>query len=614
MKKRILALLLAAVMILPFAVACVNSDTEPGNVTSVPDTTEGPDINVTVTQPDATTQTPDTTEPDNSLLLTPDASADYQIVVSSTASTSLYSAAANLGKALGELWDCEDLTVVRDDTSPTENEIIIGSTNRSESKELLASLREGDYVVATSGSDIYIVGGSYTKTLEAMEYFANSIEAAGNEGLRLDPDEPYYGLADYPIRTITVDGVDLRNYTIVVPAESDYYTYFATEIFNDFLMENVGYSLKRVADSTEITQYEIIVGSTTRADSKTDKAFAAGEYSLSKSGDKIVCLGDRQFVAGGLSDIMQKLPVDGNNQSVSITGFATEIAPKAFEFKKAKSAVLLIGDGMGFNSILSAKIAGKVTDFSGYHLLNQGESKTNSVSGVTDSAAGGTALATGYKTVNGYLGVDRNKKAIPNLRALADNYGAMTAILTTDAITGATPAAFMVHHNNRNDTAIIQEQIDLLVADKYIEYAKGSVGDSLLSETKAALKTISAGGSSFFMMIEEGYIDKHSHSNNFEGMFAALSRFDKTITYVSTFTVMHPETVMIITADHETGGIQCSEKNGIYKYTSTSHTGVNVPILAMGAGTEIFNGKAVENIEIAKFLAAIFGAEKFGQQ
>lgn len=613
MKKRILALLLAAVMILPFAVACGNGDNESGN-TSVPDTTVGPDINVTVTQPDATTQTPDVTDPDNSLLLKPNVSTDYQIVVSSTASTSLYSAAANLGKALGELWGCDALTVVRDDTSPADNEIVIGATNRGSSGELFATLREEDFVVAVSESDVYLIGGSYTKNIEAMEYFASSVESAGAEGFRLDPDEPYYDLADYPIRTITVDGVDLRNYTLVIPAKQDIYAVFATEIFNDFLDENAGYTLKRTSDSTEASQYEIIVGATTRAASKTDKVFAAGEYSLSKSGDKIVCLGDRQFVAGGLSDIMQKLPLDGNNQNVSITGFANEITPKGFEFKKAESAVLLIGDGMGFNSILAAKIAGKVTDFSGYHLLNQGESKTNSVSGVTDSAAGGTALATGYKTVNGYLGVDRNKKAIPNIRALADNVGAKTAILTTDAITGATPAAFMVHHNNRNDTAIIQEQIDLLVADKYIEYAKGSVGDYLLSETKNALKTISADGSRFFMMIEEGHIDKNSHSNNFEGMFSALSRFDKTITYVSTFTVMHPETVMIITADHETGGIKCSEELGVYRYTSTSHTGVNVPILAMGAGTEIFNGQAVENIEIAKFLAAIFGAEKFGQQ
>ncbi|MBQ8389027.1 MAG: alkaline phosphatase [Clostridia bacterium] len=609
MKKRILALLLAIVIILPFAVACGNGGAESDGA----DTTVAPDIEVTTTGPDVTTSTPDTTEPDNSLLLTPDESTDYQIVVSSTASTSLYSAAENLGKALGRLWNCEALPVVRDYTSPAENEIVIGSTTRGYSSELFASLRELDYAVATSESDIYLVGGSYNKTIEAMEYFANSVEAAGDAGYKLDPDEPYYCLADYPIRTVTVDGVDLRNYTLVIPAEQDPYVIFATEIFNDFLAENAGYTLKRTSDASAPSQYEILIGATNRTESKTEKTFSVGQYSLSKSGDKIVCLGDNQFVAGGLSVIIQNLPLDGENQNVNITGLATEIAPKAFEFKKAESAVLLIGDGMGFNSILSAKIAGKVTDFSGYHLPYQGESKTDSVSGVTDSAAGGTALACGYKTVNGYLGVDRNKKAIPNVRALADNVGAKTAILTTDAITGATPGAFMVHHDNRNDTAIIQEQIDLLLADGYLEYAKGSVGDTLLSETKTALKTISAGESRFFMMIEEGYIDKHSHSNNFEGMFSALSRFDKTIMYVSTFTVMNPETVMIITADHETGGIKCSEELGVYRYTSTSHTGVNVPILAMGAGTEVFNGQAVENIEIAKFLAAIFSTEKFGQ-
>ena len=199
------------------------------------------------------------------------------------------------------------------------------------------------------------------------------------------------------------------------------------------------------------------------------------------------------------------------------------------------------------------------------------------------------------------------------MRELAYTVGAKTAVITTDSITGATPSAFLVHNPSRNNTSEIQKHIDELKNKNQIEYCKGGLGSNLLTELQAALNTVSADGSNFFIMLEEAQIDWASHSNDFNTMYQRVMRFNMVIAYGMAFTVMNPNTVMIVTADHETGGIKYNAATDTYYYTTGSHSNVNVPLCAMGAGTEKFNGAAVENIEIAKFIARIFGAQKFGQ-
>ena len=80
--------------------------------------------------------------------------------------------------------------------------------------------------------------------------------------------------------------------------------------------------------------------------------------------------------------------------------------------------------------------------------------------------------------------------------------------------------------------------------------------------------------------------------------------------YLSQFVFLHPDTALIVTADHECGGIK-QKADGTYYFTSDSHTGVNVPISAVGAGTEFFN-KTMENVEIARFMGRAWGVEKLG--
>jgi alkaline phosphatase len=285
----------------------------------------------------------------------------------------------------------------------------------------------------------------------------------------------------------------------------------------------------------------------------------------------------------------------------------------------------MAGAGMGHNSVNLALKNG-LSEFVAQQLpyvckaVTKSQSVIDGNASFTDSAAAATALATGYKTTNGYLGVTKYNKSVQNVRELADAAGAKTAILTTDVITGATPGGFLVHHFSRSDTAILQKQIDALLEAGAIEYCKGSVDNKLIDETRVALQTISEGDNTFFAMIEEGYIDKHAHNIRIPEVIHTVTRYNESIAYAVQFILCHPGTALVITADHETGGI-VESKNSQYGYiwtshtspTYTEHTNTNVPIYAVGPETEFFNGKDTENIDIAKFIASVFSDAAFGQ-
>ena len=115
------------------------------------------------------------------------------------------------------------------------------------------------------------------------------------------------------------------------------------------------------------------------------------------------------------------------------------------------------------------------------------------------------------------------------------------------------------------------------------------------------------------MMLEEAYIDKNSHKNKYPEMVSAVKRYNDAIAYAIEFVLMHPDTVLIITADHETGGVT-KASNGKYEFTKTTHTNTDVPLFAMGAGTEVLTDGVCNNVNIAKFIAAIFGDSNFGSQ
>ena len=211
------------------------------------------------------------------------------------------------------------------------------------------------------------------------------------------------------------------------------------------------------------------------------------------------------------------------------------------------------------------------------------------------------------------MGVDPAGETLLNVRELAYAAGAKTAVLTTDDITGATPGAFLAHVNSRTNTSVITRARTTLLRNGRIVMAEGSLDDNtFLPKAKRALNNISIHDSSFFVMMEEGYIDKNAHNNDEAGVIHTVTRFNDIIAYCMEFVMFHPDTVLIVTADHETGGITPDDtaENG-FKFTSGSHTNVDVPIYAIGYGTEYFTEKH-ENTRVAIFIASIFSDEPFG--
>lgn len=622
MKTRLLSLLLCTLMVLGCLTGC--------GTTAPAETTTSAEVTTTVTE--ATTPA-ETEKPVEMLDLIANGKTSYSLVRSENASDVMIKRVSAMRNEIKDITGAS-LTygtdwVKKGTEVPAEaKEIVIGSTNRPQTIAALEVIREKDFVITYDGGRLVITGGNEESTLRAIDYFMENYFDKTNGKLTI-PDNLNDVIAhDYPIDGITIAGVDIRQYQVVVPQNCDRYTYYAGVNLVDFLKTNAGITLNFVTDDQPETEYEFLIGNTKRAASSAfTSAIPAGQYVLGAVDKKIVMLGDSYLIGAGvgafLNEYVKPAGVDGVQD---ITTLPTTLSAKAHSFpKEAKNAILMIGDGMGHNSVKLALKNG-LSEFVAQQLPNIGTAVTKSQSVIdgkatfTDSAAAATALATGYKTANGCLGVTKYNKSVQNVREVAVAAGAKTAVLTTDAITGATPGGFLVHHFSRSDTAIIQKQIDEILAKDGIQYCKGSVDDKLIDETRVALQTISEGDNRFFAMIEEGYIDKHAHNIRVEKVIHTVTRYNESIAYAVQFVMCHPGTLLVITADHETGGITESASSPYgYVWTSytsstyTEHTNTDVPLYAVGAQAEYFNGKPTENIDIAKYIAGVFGNKTFGQ-
>ena len=616
--KKLTAILLLVALIIPSVFGCNEpaASTEP-NVT--PDST----VTATVTTSPDSSDNATTTEPqipEEKLSINAENVGEYVLVRPKVASTALINEATSLRSSIIDLvGDIEIATAwERPDAVPeTAKEIVIGETNRPATENILSELRLGEFAIIYEGERIYIIGFDEETTIEGIKYFKENYVSRKSKSIEFTNRLAYYNKKQFPIDELKIDGVDIFDYTVVISRKADLYTRYAAENLSDFVLTYLGAPLKVTTDRDPETKYEILIGNTSRAASSVSVSVKDGQYVLYKKDTKIVCLGNSYMVGGGVGALIEKVPTDKTDVKVEITGISTAPVATDFKFKEAKSAIIMIGDGMGFNTVKMAKAGTQEIDGIGEFLAEelpyQGEARTSSLSsGATDSAASATALSSGYKTINGYLGVDSSRKSHQNIRELAESKGANTAVITTDYITGATPGGFLVHHSSRNDTEMLQEQINLLIRKGEIDYCKGQVDDSLTDEAAAALRQISAGGESFFMMIEAAQIDKRSHANDYSGCITMVKRYNDVIAYVVEFVICHPDTALVITADHECGAIK-ENADGSFTYTSTNHSTANVPVYALGYGMEVFNDQTVENTTIPKTLAKIFGENNFGE-
>lgn len=517
-----------------------------------------------------------------------------------------------------------DTDFVHDESEIPEasKEILIGTTNRQDSIDAKAQLRGDDFLIQYNEATdrLVIIGGTPSATTAAVNYAIENLFDSEAKALVVKSNYSYLHRGQYDVGNISINGTPLTEYVVVIPKKADLYTVYAADNFVNWILEYTGVSLDVVDDSSTEKECEILIGQTNRKEtaSAATATLEDGTFLLKTDGKKIVMLGKNHMVGGAASELAHNyIAKDNTGADIDITNIPTENTVKKFEFKEAKNAILMIGDGMGFNHIKLA-LTTKIDNFSANDLPNMGEVITASVSvqtgskKYTDSAAAATALSTANKTINGYLGVDKNGVTHMNIREYAHSIGCNTGVLTTDVITGATPGGFLVHINSRNKTDEIQAQINELIKNDLIDYCQGSVGKKLPDETENALYQLSNDKSRFFMMIEEGYIDKRSHSNLIEGVKTEVALFNEAVTYAIEFTLMHPDTVLIVTADHETGGITL-KNDGNYVFTSDNHTNVNVGVFAIGYGTEYFNGNTVDNTDIPKFIAKIYGNNNFGK-
>ncbi len=433
-----------------------------------------------------------------------------------------------------------------------------------------------------------------------------------------ETDEPFVPREE--LTKVTIGGVDIGEYDIVYD-EEDLHAKYCAENLAYLLADVANASFDVFPDSVQEQPYEILIGDTNRSESVLDEIeWQENQYVFGFSNNKVIMQAEGYIVGGAANHLVNEVIVPAQEGTEAAVTLAEGSSAYTYAFQKARNAILLIGDGMGDNHIKQAVNTKTIPAFYAESMPHATKVTTYSYSvhigeaAYTDSAAAATALSTGYKTLNGYLGMDASRLTLTNVREVARQKGAKTAVLTTDQITGATPAGFTVHDVTRTQTQEIQSQIDALLASGELTVGEGDLGDALCARAKVALDTVSKDESCFFMMLEEGWIDKYSHDNLMDEMLSAMARFNDVIAYVMQFVLMHPDTVLLVTADHETGNLSPHIRYpNKYVFNSGNHTNTDVSLFAMGAGAEVLTqADKIDNVAIPKFIASVFGQKNFG--
>ncbi len=341
-----------------------------------------------------------------------------------------------------------------------------------------------------------------------------------------------------------------------------------------------------------------------------------------------------------------------------------------------KNIILLIGDGMGVGQVSLARITvqaeGKVLAMDSMRI--GGIVQTRSANAiVTDSAAAGTALATGWKTNNGMVSMSADDSPVETILEAAQSLNKSAGLVTTTNITDATPAVFASHVDARAQQPEIAGQMlahkvdvmmgggranfipqsqagsnrkddaDLLSQAKRNGYEVVTTRDEVARQTTAlrllglfelgdlttvapepsleemaakAIEILTRNRRGFFLMIEGGHIDKRAHVNDAEGVVKQMRDFDQTIAVVLAFARKQKDTLVIVTADHETGGLAVmpaprgSQAPWTVAWTTKGHTGNTVPLLAEGPGATEFGG-VMDNTDVAKRMASVWKVKDF---
>lgn len=362
---------------------------------------------------------------------------------------------------------------------------------------------------------------------------------------------------------------------------------------------------------------------------------------------------------------------------------------------KAKYVFYFIGDGMGINHVTLGEYWSAYNqgawgslplNFSAFESIGFASSFSAS-NLITDSAAGGTALATGEKTNNGMLAIASDSTTIlKSVATAASENGFRVGITTTVGLNHATPAAFYSHNINRENYYQIASEIctsnfEFFAGGGIIDYkGKHNYKKSIYKDIEKSGYTIAFGldeyhqimenrpekilmvqkdinvnsftpalratkndmqqkdlissaieflytedGTGFFLMSESGMIDWFSHGNRGMEVAAEVLSLAEAVDVALSFYNEHPdETLIVVTADHETGGLSLADESGYHIYfdkwtkdpasdsdahigwTTSAHSAANVPIFAIGVNSELFRGR-MDNTDIPKKICEAMG-------
>jgi alkaline phosphatase len=345
-----------------------------------------------------------------------------------------------------------------------------------------------------------------------------------------------------------------------------------------------------------------------------------------------------------------------------ISGYAGNNMPDNSSSKQVRNIILLIGDGMG----LAQEYAGYTVNKGTLNIERAkfiGFSKTYSANNyITDSGAGATAISTGCKTNNYSIGIDKDGHAKETILESAEKKGLATGLVVTCSVTHATPAAFVAHVESRYSEESIalsylscgidifigggtdyfehrldklnlsdslrkigysvvydlksidisnNKNIGCLAANVSLPQFNQGRGDFLPQATEIALKKLDKNEKGFFIMIEGSQIDWGGHNNDLNYVTSEVIDFDKAVGEAFDFADANPGTLVIVTADHETGGLALTGGDFINgtvegKFSTIGHTGVMVPVYTYGQGSSEFAG-IYENTEIYRKMMRLLG-------
>lgn len=350
-------------------------------------------------------------------------------------------------------------------------------------------------------------------------------------------------------------------------------------------------------------------------------------------------------VLTGCSDLAQRAG-DGS-------GLATVAADEPVPTR----VILFIGDGVGTAYWTAARFAADSLEVERFPVAGLVDTRSSSHR-VTDSAAGATVYSAGLRTYNGAIGLGPDSLPRRTVLEVARDGGMSTGLVATSTITHATPAAFAAHVVSRKlepeiARQMAEQEIDVLLGGgrhffdgsaedasdllpelrehyTYIEETEelraldldtvstllGLFAESglpaapersltLAEMTQTTLDILDRNPNGFFVMVEGSQPDWRGHSNEpIEDVVAEMLDFDEAIGVALDYQDRHPETLIVVTADHETGGLSLNaDSDGELEahYTTGSHTAAMVPLFARGPGADRYAG-IIDNDRVGQLL------------